>query len=129
MRRKVLFFVILFLGVVFFGYQYLYQDHRDIASEKAAYTATVNEIFNGYTQNDSLANVTYLDKTIAVKGVVTDVDASNKIITVDGKLVARFKGNIPNSIKSGDAIVLKGRLTGFNDLLEEIEMDQCAVEE
>ncbi|WP_333877431.1 OB-fold protein [Flavobacterium sp.] len=129
MRRKVLIFGILFLVIAFLGYRYLYKDHRDIASEKAAYTATVNEIFSCYTQNDSLANATYLDKTVAVKGVVTDVDVNNKIITVDGKLAARFKGDIPNSIQSGDAVVLKGRVTGFNDLLEEIEMDQCSVEE
>lgn len=106
----------------------MYKSHRDIASEDAAFSKTVSEVFQAFTANDSLANKTYLDKTISVKGKVTNIDLANKIITVDEKLSARFTDKIPDNIKLQDSITLKGRMVGFDDLLEEIQMDQCAIE-
>ena len=105
----------------------MYKSHRDIASEDAAFSKTVSEVFQEFTANDSLANKTYLDKTISVKGKITNIDIANKIITVDEKLSATFTNKIPDNIKLLDSITLKGRLIGFDDLLEEIQMDQCTV--
>jgi hypothetical protein len=126
--KKKLFFVMLILIVVSFGvYKYLYQEHRDISSEKATYTTTVLEVFKSFTENDSIANATYLDKTIVLRGKISNIDFSNKIITVDEKLLARFNENLPENLKLLDSINLKGRLMGFDDLLEEIQMDQCTI--
>ena len=125
MKKKV-FILGLILMVVGFGvYNYHYQGHRDIAAEEANYTVTVNEVYNDFTTNDSLANKKYLDKTLALKGKISNIDFENKIVTVDEKLSARFTDKLPESIKPQDSINLKGRLVGFDDLLEEIQMDQC----
>jgi hypothetical protein len=125
MKKKV-FILGLILIVVGFGvYKYLYQGHRDIAIEEANYTATANDIFNAFTTNDSLANAKYLDKTVALRGKISTIDFKNKIVTVDEKVSARFTNKLPESIKPQDSINLKGRLVGFDDLLEEIQMDQC----
>lgn len=127
--KKKLFYILLLLIVVIFGvYKYIYKGHRDIASEDAEFSKTVSEVFQAFTANDSLANKKYLDKTISVKGTITNIDLGSKIITVDEKLSARFKDKIPDTIKLQDSITLKGRLIGFDDLLEEIQMDQCAIE-
>jgi len=124
--KKKIFILGLILIVFGFGvYKYLYQGHRDIATEEANYTATVNDIFNAFTSNDSLANAKYLDKTVALRGKISTIDFENKIITVDEKVSARFTDKLPESIKPQDSINLKGRLVGFDDLLEEIQMDQC----
>ncbi|RKS02201.1 hypothetical protein [Flavobacterium sp. 102] len=129
MKKKV-FILGLILIVVGFGvYKYIYQDHRDIATEEANYSATVKEIFNAFTANDSLANAKYLDKTLALRGKISNIDFVNKIITVDEKLSARFTTALPENIKAEDSINLKGRLVGFDDLLEEIQMDQCTIVE
>lgn len=126
---KKLFYILLLLIVVIFGvYKYMYKSHRDIASEKVAFSKTVSEVFQAFITNDSLANKTYLDKTISVKGNITNIDLANKIITVDEKLSARFTDKIPDNAKLQDSITLKGRLIGFDDLLEEIQMDQCTIE-
>lgn len=129
MMKKV-FFILLFLIVAAFAvYQYVYKSHRDIASEEANFTTTVAEVFKSFTTNDSLANVKYLDKTVVFRGKISNIDFSNKIITVDEKLLARFNGKLPENLKLQDSIHLKGRLMGFDDLLEEIQMDQCSVVE
>ena len=127
--KKKLFYILLLLIVIVFGiYKYMYKSHRDIASEEAAFSKTVSEVFQAFTTNDSLANKTYLDKTILVKGKITNIDLTSKIITVDEKLSARFTTKIPDNIKLQDSIIIKGRLVGFDDLLEEIQMDQCTIE-
>jgi hypothetical protein len=127
MKKKV-FILGLILIVVGFGvYKYLYQGHRDIAAEEANYTVTVNEVYNDFTTNDSLANKKYLDKTLALKGKISNIDFENKMVTVDEKLSARFTDKLPESIKPQDSINLKGRLVGFDDLLEEIQLDQCSI--
>lgn len=129
MKKKVFILALIILVVGFGTYKYIYQDHRDIASEEANFTTTVQDIFTSFTQNDSLANAKYLDKTVALRGKISNIDLENKIITVDEKLSARFTDKLPENIKPQDSITLKGRLVGFDDLLEEIQMDQCTVVE
>lgn len=128
MKKKLFYFSLLLIVIIFAVYKYLYKDHRDIASEDAVFSKTVSEVFQSFTTNDSLANKTYLNKTISVKGKITNIDLANKIITVDEKLSAQFINKIPDDAKLQDSITLKGRLIGFNDLLEEIQMDQCTIE-
>lgn len=127
MKKKVFILAIILIVIGFGTYKYIYKDHRDIAKEEANYTVTVQEIFSAFTTNDSLANAKYLDKTVALRGKISNIDFDNKIITVDEKLSARFNEKLPQNIKSQDSINLKGRVVGFDDLLEEIQMDQCTI--
>jgi hypothetical protein len=129
MMKKVIVLVLIVLVFGFGTYKYLYQGHRDIAAEEANFTITVQDIYTSFTENDSLANAKYLDKTIALRGKISNIDFTNKIITVDEKLSARFPDKLPENIKIQDSINLKGRLVGFDDLLEEIQIDQCTVVE
>lgn len=127
MKKKVFILGLILIVVAFGVYKYVYQEHRDIASEEADYAVTVGEIFSAFTGNDSLQNAKYLDKTVALRGKISSIDFDNKIITVDEKLSARFTEKLLETIKPQDSINLKGRVTGYNDLLGEIEMDQCTL--
>ena len=129
MKKKV-FILILILAVVGFGvYRYMYHEHRDIATEDASYTATVKEVFGAFKANETAANAKYANKTILVKGKISEIDLEAKIITVDENLSATFTDKPSATIKVGDAITLKGRLVGYDgDLLNQIQMDQCTIE-
>ncbi len=127
MKKKVFISVIILIVVAFAAYKYVYRQHRDIASEEANFITTVQDVFGSFTANDSLANAKYLDKTLALRGKITEVDFTDKIVTVDEKLSARFTDKLPENLKPQDSINLKGRLVGFDDLLEEIQMDQCTI--
>jgi hypothetical protein len=129
MKKKVFILGLIIIVAGWGAYKYIYQDHRDIASEVADISTTVQDIFTSFTENDSLANAQYLDKTVVLRGKISNIDAVDKIITVDEKLSARFSDKLPENIKIQDSINLKGRLVGFDDLLEEIQMDQCTVVE
>jgi uncharacterized protein HemY len=65
--KKIALVVIVLLVAVGLGlYCYMYKAHRDIASEDASFSVTVKELQNEFSQNDSLANKKYLDRTIEV---------------------------------------------------------------
>ena len=129
MRKKLLVIVVSLSLIAFIGYKYMYKSHRDISSETVTYSVSVLDVYTAFQKNDSLANVKYLDKTIEIYGKITNIDLQNKIITVDQKLLARFTMGLPSNLKLQNSITLKGRVVGYDDLLEEIQMDQCSIKQ
>lgn len=127
MKKKIVIVIIILLALALIGYNYVYKNHRDIATETASFSISVNEIHTAFKQNDSLANKKYSDKTIEVHGKITNIDSVNRIITLDDKLLARYSNGKHQSINLQNTITLKGRVIGYNDILEEIQMDQCTI--
>lgn len=125
MRKIIL--VILFLLLLVGGYFYVYKEHRDIAKEEVSYDIAVMTLFSEYQSNESTANTKYLDKTIVVSGKVSSLNKETKSIVLDEKLFATFLDQIPSTIKPNSQIKIKGRLLGYDSLLEEIKMDQCII--
>lgn len=128
MKNKIFITLGILLLVAFAAYNYLYKSHRDINKEAVTYSVSVEQVYSEFIKNDSLSNAKYLDKTIEIYGKITDVDLSNKIITVDEKLFASFNKNLKSDLKIGQNVKIKGRLIGFDDLLEELKMDQCVLQ-
>jgi len=129
MRKKVIIALVCFLVVAFVGYNYMYKSHRDISAETVSYSVSVDDIYTTFQVDEKSANAKYIDKTIEIYGKITNIDLQNKIITVDQKLSARLTNSIPSHLKIQNVIALKGRLTGYDDLLSEIQMDQCTIKQ
>ena len=118
-----LFFIIAAVGLYF----YLYKDHRDIASEKESYLVSANSIYDEFKKDETKSNQKYLDKTIEVYGKISSLDSSTNTIVLDDKLTAVFTDKIPTNTLKLSAIKIKGRFIGYDDLLEELKMDQCVL--
>ena len=130
MKKKVFILALIILVVGFGVYQCIYQGHRDIASEEASYTAKVQEVFGAFKANESVANAKYANKTLVIKGKISEIDFEANTITVDENLSSIFTDKLSKQLKVGDSITLKGRLVGYDgDLLNQIQMDQCTVVE
>lgn len=129
MRKGKIIIVLVILALLGFGaYSYLYQGHRDIASEKQSYLVTANSIFEEFKTNETKANEKYLDKAIEVYGKVTGMDLETNSVIIDEKLFIVFK----DKIKEGEMMLLsnvnvKGRFIGYDDLLGELKMDEGSV--
>lgn len=124
---KKIILAVLFLLVLIGGYFYIYKEHRDIAKEDVSYDVAVPTLFSEYQSNESAANTKYLDKTIVVSGKVTSLNKETLSLVVDEKLFATFLDKIPSGIEPNSRIKVKGRLIGYDSLLEEIKMDQCII--
>jgi hypothetical protein len=128
MKKNVRFIVLLVIVAGgFITYNYLYQGHRDIASEDPVFTLTTQELHDEFVTNDSLANVTYSNQTIEIDGKVTAFDAASKTITIDGKLSAVMLKKAKEPITPQEMIKIKGRFLGYDDLLGELKMDQVSI--
>ena len=110
--------------VTFLGYHYIYQDHRDIESETAAFTFTAEDITNEFEINPSDAESKYLNKTIIISGIITELNSNQ--ITINDKVFCQLN-NAPNILKTNQEVTLKGRFIGYDNLLEEIKLDQCYI--
>lgn len=127
MKKKIIIAVFILLILAFAVYKFLYKEHRDIASEDVTYTETVSQVYEAFQKDTQKANAKYLDKTIEISGKITNIDPQNKLITVDEKLSATLTNGLPSDLKPQNTVVLKGRVVGYDDLLEEIQMDQCTI--
>ncbi len=108
-------------------YLYVYRDHRNIATETADFTVTVNDLKKEFIENDSLAYMKYKDKTIQLSAKVTSIDTENNAIVVDEKLYATFMKAFKSDLAIGKQITIKGRFLGYDDLIEEFKIDQVTI--
>lgn len=125
MKKKVTLIFLVLILVVVVVYYYIYKEHRDITTEKGAFTITAAAIFSEFQNNEVTANAKYLDKTIEVTGTVSSLDLNSNSIVIEEKLFATFKDKIPQTFQTNSKIKIKGRFIGYDALLEELKMDQC----
>jgi len=95
---------------------------RDVQSEAAAFTITSKNIVAEFTANTEASNKKYLEKPVAVSGVITA--ATDKAIILDNTVDCNFTTADP-SLKIGQSVTVKGRVVGYDDLLGELKLDQC----
>lgn len=125
-KNRIVLILIVLVILGFAGYAYLYQGHRDIASEKESYLVTVNTIFKEFQTNEVKANQKYLDETIEVYGKISSVDPETNSVIIDEKLFAVFKEKIKtDELQLLSNVKVKGRFIGYDDLLGELKMDEC----
>ena len=118
-----LFVVALIIGFSIFNYVF-HGGARDLATEDAAFTVTSKNIIAEFAANVPGATKKYSDKAIAVSGIVTAV--TDSIVTIDNTIICNFKSP-DTTIKNEQAITVKGRLVGFDDLMGELKLDQCSI--
>ena len=123
--KKVAVGLLVIIVIVFLSYSYLYQDHRDISSEKAVFSIAGTKILKEFSIDESKANLKYLDKTIAIKGKITSIDALNNTIVMDDKVFVLLKKT--SDVKQNEVISIQGRVLGYDSLLEEIKIDQAEI--
>ena len=119
----VVFVVALVIGFSVFNYVF-YGGARDLATEDAVFTVTSKNITAEFTANVSAATKKYSDKAIAISGTVTAV--TDSIVTIDNTIICNFK-TPDTTLKNEQAITIKGRLVGFDDLMGELKLDQCSI--
>jgi hypothetical protein len=66
-----------------------------------------------------------LNKTVQISGKVTNV--VDNVITLDEKVSCQLQ--VSKKVGVGSQIIIKGRVTGYDDLLEELKLDQCLIVE
>ena len=128
MKKKILIAGLLIVGMLSVGvYFYMYKDHRDIAAEEAKFVLTVKDLQAEFVSDAAGANAKYLDKTIEVTGIVTSIDMASHAVVLDEKLSAVLKDPNIGDLKVENPATIKGRFLGYDDLLEELKLDEASI--
>lgn len=125
-KLKVILISSLILGLIGYGvFNYvMHGGARDLSSEKADYIVTSKKLMDEFSTNADVSNKKYLEKAVAVSGIITDSNPNQVII--DNTIICTLKSPIA-SLKKNQAVTLKGRVVGYDDLMGEIKLDQCFV--
>lgn len=122
MKKLILLIVVIIISACL--YLYIFQNHRNIANETSSYETNAINLINEFFINPTDSETKYLNKTIEVTGNVTDIDLKN--ITIDKIVFCQFHENIETLTKSSQ-LIIKGRFIGYDDLLNQIKLDQCII--
>jgi hypothetical protein len=123
MQNKLIVIFILIIGSII-AYSYMYPNHRSISEETVSFAVKADYIHGEFIQNSAQAEQKYLDQTLLVSGLVTAIDS--KSLTIENKVYAQFE-TLNSDLNVNDSVTVKGRCIGFDDLLEEIKLDQCTI--
>jgi hypothetical protein len=127
MKKKVLIGISFCAIIVSLAYFYAYRGHRDISSARTDYVVTISGLEKEFAINDQKATLKYQNTIIELSDVITSIDSESNGVVFGGKVFVTFKERILKSIILGEKRTIKGRFLGYDELLGEFKMDQCAI--
>ncbi|PAM93781.1 hypothetical protein B4N84_16030 [Flavobacterium sp. IR1] len=127
-RKKIVYLtaalLILISAGTYFYYGFLFKEARNIETEIPYVSTTAAVLIKAYSSDPAKADSLYLNKTIEIKGVVTKV--TDSVMILDNKVFCLFtKKN--NAKLLNTETVIKGKCIGYDELFEEIKLDQCTI--
>ena len=123
--KIILFALIAIILIGSFAYNYvMYGGSRNLTSEKTNFTVTSTSITSEFITNTEKANKKYLEKAVAIKGKITASNGNEVIL--NEVIICSFK-NQDLSIKKEQIVTVKGRIVGYDDLMNELKLDQCFI--
>ena len=122
-KRKLLRLVLPILAAVAAGVGWLMMEkpHRDVGGEVARHKMVPEELQMVLAEGGEAA-APYLDAVVELYGVVLDDDGRR--VMLEGGVVASWDTTRAHrTLEEGELLKLKGRVTGYDDLFEEVRMD------
>lgn len=122
--KIVLISLVVMLIVGFLSYNYVMTGGaRDLENEKSEFTVSAVSVFGEFAANSETATAKYINKAVEISGEVTSVNGN--VITLDEKVSCQLLVSEKTALNS--QVKIKGRVTGYDDLLEELKLDQCLI--
>lgn len=110
---------LLVLGL-FIAYKITYKPHDAIEDLPATLSGTSEELIQRITEEPDQ----WKDAIVETTGNISDRDDMG--VMLNGKIYCQFRETTTsNQFSVGEPISIKGRYIGYDDLLEEIKLDQC----
>lgn len=123
-KLKIFSIVLVVLIVGYFSYNYVMTGGgRDLEKEKSEFNTSAVAIFAEFSANAEIATTKYLNKAVEISGKVTSVDEN--VIILNEKVSCQLL--VLEEVAVDSQVTIKGRVTGYDDLLEELKLDQCLI--
>lgn len=125
LNRKIGVLILFLLLITMIVYTYIYKSHRNISIETPSFSVTSLTLINEFTLDFHVSSEKYLDKIIQIDGIVTKIE--NTLLVIDKSITCYFDEPVDNNLWLKKSITIKGRVLGYDELLEEVKIDQCIV--
>jgi len=137
--KKIIWFAlaVVLIGIIIGIFMWLYAFRKadiSVASKKADIEIRATDLLKNFSDNEEVANKTYLDKIVLVSGLIDKITEDSTSVSIylknpqdmAGVMCGFDKSAIDKSaLKSGDEIRIKGICTGY---LMDVVLNKCAVE-
>ena len=125
-KSKIILLSLLIIGCFGFGifYYVMHAGARNLNDEATDFTVTSKNITNEFSKGIEISNKKYLEKAVAITGMITSINASEVIL--DNTIICNLKDQ-NTSIKKDQNVTVKGRVVGYDDLMGELKLDQCFI--
>lgn len=123
-KRSKLLFIVLILLIIggYASYSYIYKSHPTIEELEVKFSGTSKEFLEKVKTDTTV----WQDVIVELSGVVTAKDEQG--IMIDNSTYCQLKDKTAlGTIKEGESIAIKGRMIGYDDLLEEVKLDQTII--
>ena len=126
-KKRIIIGVLLFLTVLVAGMVYnvtFNSKHRVISEEAADYVLTAKNLQASFSANEAEAVTRYLDRVLQLSGQVTEVAGSS--VVLDDRVQVNFLEGATDAYTLGQALTVKGRCVGYDELLLQVKLDQAS---
>lgn len=114
-------FLLIAATAAYFVFNYAYKPHKTVDDREVKFTGTVAD-FNKKVAEDVAA---WQDVVVELTGKVTSKDKNG--FTLDGNAFCQTNTAENPEIEEGKTLTIKARMIGYDDLLEEIKLDQTKI--
>ena len=126
LSKKNKLFVLVILAITSIGftfYQYSFKPPVKISQKKIDFIGSSTELLNKIQKEGNQ----WQDKVVIISGKITNLDSQGIIISPN--IYCQFLDSIfSKKIQLNDTISVKGRVIGYDDLFEELKLDQCLIQ-
>ncbi|CAA9196847.1 hypothetical protein FLA105534_01360 [Flavobacterium bizetiae] len=129
MKRKKIAFVIAALLIIvsagiYFYYGFLFKEARNIQSEMPDYTISATKLLEEYNADPKKADQLYLNKTIEITGIVTK--ETDSVLILENTVFCLFSQKVKSALIN-NKVTVKGKCIGYDELFQEVKIDQCTI--
>jgi len=122
-RARLLVIGLLLAVLMVIVYKMIYPEPRNIAMQSADFTLSAKELAQEMSHAEMAKK--YGDKVVHTFGRISAIDGN--VITLEDGVVVHLLDNSGLELEKGDSIAIKGRCIGYDDLLEEVKLDQASI--
>ena len=119
-KKLLIFFVLLLIGIL--TYNQIFKEAETTEEIEAVFKGSSGELVTLLSKDLSSLN----NKAVEVEGIITSIN--NEGIIIDKTIFCQFiQHEVAQQLKAQQKIKVKGIIVGYDDLLNELKLNQCII--
>ena len=115
---------LLIIAAVVFGLSEYARPAADRSREGSVVSISADQMHDRFVQGESTQTAAWMNEVVQVTGVVRSLQG-NTVILTPGVVCAMEAPVKPSDWKTSAEVTIKGRVLGFDDLFNEVQLDFC----